>query len=117
MPRIHQNKTWQLQVPDGWKVQGRDELVSLFKPDGVGILIVLTTDEKVRDQSTGEIFHGRLSGTVRTSGDISTFRRIWSLSCRGLLLFVIYQCGAKNAEIELSEVDEILQSISETEDN
>ena len=114
MPRIHQNRTWQLEVPDGWEVEGRNELVSLFKPDGVGMLRALTTEEKAPAQSfDGELFRGRMPGNVRTTTDTSTFRKTWWLSCHGERLFVTYQCAAKNAQIELAEVDEILQSMSE----
>ena len=115
MPRMHQNKTWELRVPDGWHVEGSNELVTLFKPDGVGMLRVLTMEQKApTPESTGEVFRGRLPGSVRTSTDTSTFRRIWSLSCRGQRLFVTYQCASNNAELELAEVGEIVQSISET---
>ena len=115
MPRMHQTKTWELQVPDGWEVEGSNELVTLFKPDGVGMLRVLTAEQKPPTaESTDDIFRGHLPGSVRTSADTSTFRRIWSLSCRGQRLFVTYQCASNNAELELAEADEIVQSISET---
>ena len=112
---MHQAGSWELRVPDGWEVTGSNELVTLFKPDGVGMLRVLTVEQKApTPQSTGEVFRGRLPGTVHTNAHTSTFRRIWSLSCRGQRLFVTYQCASNNAELELAEVDEIVQSISET---
>ena len=46
MPRMHQTKTWEMRVPDGWRVEGSNELVTLFKPDGVGMLTVLTVEQK-----------------------------------------------------------------------
>lgn len=115
MPRMHQTKTWEMRVPDGWRVEGSNELVTLFKPDGVGMLTVLTVEQKAPTQeATGDVFRGRLPGSVRTSADRSTFRRIWSLSCRGQWLLVIYHCASNNAELELAQVDEIVQSIAET---
>jgi len=112
---MHQTSAWELRVLDGWEVEGTNQLVTLFKPDGVGMLRVLTTEQKPgTPESTGDLFRGRLPGSVRTSTDKSTFRRIWSLSCRGQQLFVTYQCASNNAELELAEVDEIVQSISET---
>ena len=75
---------------------------------------LLTAEQKPPSaESTGDVFRGHLPGSVRTSADTSTFRRVWSLSCRGQRLFVTYQCASKNAELELAEVDEIVQSISE----
>ena len=113
---MHKTRTWELRVLDGWEVEGGNELVTLFKPDGVGMLRVLTTEQKPpTPDSTGEVFRGRLPGSVRTSADMSTFRRIWSLSCRGQRLLITYQCASNNAELELAEVDEIVQSISETD--
>ena len=115
MPRMHQTSIWELWVPDGWEVEGNNELVTLFKPDGVGTLRVLTADQEASvPGSPGEVFRGRLRGSVRTSADASTFGRIWLLSCRGQWLFVTYQCAPNNADLELAEVDEIVQSISET---
>jgi hypothetical protein len=112
---MHQTRTWELRVPDGWEVKGSNELVTLFKPGGVGMLRVLTAEQQApTPEPTGEVFRGRLPGSVRTSADTSTFRRIWSLTCRGQRLFVTYQSASNNAELELAEVDEIMQSISET---
>jgi len=114
MPRIHQTSLWQLQVPDGWEVEGNNDLVSLFKPDGVGILRILSAaEESAADTLKGGAFHGHLAGSVRTTAEGSTFSRTWTLSCRGQKLFATYRCATKNAELELAEVDELVQSISE----
>ena len=117
MPRTHQTKYWQLEVPVGWEVVGgSDELVSLFKPDGIGMLRVLTAEERNPVHTpSGEVFLGHLSGTVRTTPGGSTFSRTWSLSCRGKRLFVSYRCASKHGQLELAEVDQIVRSISETD--
>jgi hypothetical protein len=114
MQRIHKTSSWFLTIPEGWEVEGSNELVTLYKPDGVGMLRVLTAEWKSAGQDTaGELFRGHLSGSVRTNAATSTFQRTWSLSCRGKQLFVTYRCALKNAELELSQVDQIVQSISE----
>jgi len=116
MPRLYETKLWQLQLPDAWSVSDRcgQELVTFFRPDGVGKLTVLTADAETPLRGRqGEEFVGRLSGRTFafTYGD--SFSRTWALSCRGQRLWVRYTCAAKNAELERLEVDEILQSISE----
>ncbi|MDB6123582.1 MAG: hypothetical protein JWQ71_2575 [Pedosphaera sp.] len=114
MPRLYQTKLWQLQIPDGWTKEGSNQLITFFRSDGVGILSVsMVEGESPFQNDRAEPFRGRLSGTTWTSNSDINFMRIWTLSCRGRQLLVMYRCAAKNAELELSEVDEILQSMSE----
>src|SRR6202142_2888219 len=114
MPRVYKTKIWQLQIPDAWAVRDHSEpqLVTFFRPDGVGLLTVLTTEEPVQT-GTGEDFRGRLPGKTWTTRSRDKIWRTWSLSCRKRRLYVRYTCAAKNAGLEDSEVDEILQSIEE----
>jgi hypothetical protein len=116
MPRLYQTKTWQLQIPDAWAFRDgpKQHFVTFFRPDGVGLLTVFTTDESVQGQTgTGEDFHGRLPGKTWTTRGHDRIWRTWSLSCRKRRLYVRYTCAAKNAGLEDAEVDEILQSIEE----
>jgi hypothetical protein len=116
MPRFYETKLWRLQLPDTWSVSDRcgQELVTLFRPDGVGLLTVLTAEEQSPVQrSHGEEFQGRLSGRIYEATYGDRFSRTWALSCRGHRLWLRYTCSAQNAELERLEVDEILQSISE----
>ena len=116
MPGIHRAKFWQVEVPEGWKVDGTDEAAMLFKPDGVGTLIVCPTQEASSPESFAtQPFSGRLGGTVRTTQAGGDFRRTWALTCRDQTLLAHYQCALKNADLELPEVDQIVQNISETD--
>ena len=117
MPRVYQTKLWQLQVPEAWSVEGDKEqrLVTFFRPDGVGLLRVLTDDGQPPEQEgQRDDFRGRLPGTTWSSAGGDRYMRYWSLRCRGCRLLISYTCAAKNADLERSEVDDILQSISET---
>jgi hypothetical protein len=117
MPRLYQTKIWQLQMPDAWAVRDdhEQELVTFFRPDGVGLLSVLTTEQSPpRQNGNREDFRGKLPGTMWTTKGSDRIWRAWSLSCRGQRLFVRYTCAAKNAGLEDLEVDEILQSIEES---
>ena len=88
--------------------------MTFFRPDGVGILNVSTSDELPTFQDgQGEDFRGRLAGRAFVAKSSDRFWRTWWLSCSGQCLLVTYSCSAMNAELELSEVDEILHSISE----
>jgi hypothetical protein len=62
----------------------------------------------------GKEFSGKLRGRTFDFSDGDLFARHWTLLCGGQWLYVHYSCAAKNAEFERAEVDEILQSISES---
>jgi len=89
-------------------------LVAFFRPDGVGMLRVLTVDDPSHAVTRkGDVFRGLLDGKIRESNDGKSYRRTWALSCRGRKPIVSYSCAAHNAELEREEVDAIVQSISE----
>ena len=120
MPRFYQTKTWRAQIPDAWRVEDRcgEELVTLFRPDGVGMLRVLTAEEQSSEPAAaGEDFSGTLSGRTWAHTYGTSYSRTWALSCRGRKLYVRYSCAAHNAEAELPEVDEIVRSIAESDDD
>jgi hypothetical protein len=132
MPRIHQTRIWQLQIPDGWNVQGDGESAMFFRPDGVGMLMVLADDHAPSDLSfaaverfaheswpEGSAFAavscGSLRGVTGTRTERVTYWRGWWLPCRGRLVYASYQCAAANAAAEREEINEILQSINESQ--
>ena len=117
MPRLYQTKTWKLRIPDAWAFRDdpKQQLVTFFRPDGVGLLTVLTTDQSAQGQNAkGEDFCGRLRGKMWTTKGSDRIFRGWSLSCCDRWLYVHYTCAAKNAGLEDAEVDAILQSIEES---
>ena len=112
MPYVHRTKLWQVTLPDAWRVGGSSPLITIWNPEGVGTINVLSTDENKAPprNGRGKEFSGKLRGiTFGTSGG----NRHWILLCGDQWLYVHYSCAAKNAEFERAEVDEILQSISE----
>jgi hypothetical protein len=119
MPRRYQTKIWQLQIPDAWKVRdgGGQELVTFFRPDGVGMLTVLTADEQQPAIGGVRMFSAPLPDAARESEYGTSHSRTWTLLCRGRKVYVRYTCAALNAESERSDIDEIVQSISESDDD
>jgi hypothetical protein len=115
---LYQTKVWQLHLPDAWKVRDRcgQDLVIFFRPDGVGILTVLTADEPETTAGGGAVFRDLLPGKTREAKSGTSYSRSWTLACRGRRLYIRYSCAAHNSAAELSEVDEIVQSISESDD-
>jgi hypothetical protein len=117
MPRLYQTKTWQLRIPDEWAFRDDSEQqhVTFFRPDGVGLLSVLTTSlASEGQQAKGEDFTGKLKGKTWTTKGSDKIWRGWFLRCRGQKLYIVYTCAAKNAGLEEAEVDEIVQSIEES---
>lgn len=117
MTRLYQTKTWRVLLPDTWKVEDGcgEGLVTLFRPDGLGMLGVLTVEEQSSDAAAAaEDFRGALSGKTWAHTYGTSYSRTWAMSCLGRKLYVRYSCAAHNAEKELLEVYEIVQSISES---
>jgi hypothetical protein len=113
MPHIYRTKLWQVTLPDGWRVTGGPELVTIWNPEGVGQLRVLAIDEckAPPKNAQGHDFTGKLQGRTY---DFSSGARHWTLMCAGQWIYVKYSCATKNAELERAQIDEILRSVSET---
>ena len=96
----------------------------LFRPDGVGMLHVVTSDTVgrhdllayARDHSPPgtefvEASCGSFRGFVGSRTENGTLWRTWWFLCRGQqLVYAGYECGAKNGQVESSEVEAIIQS-------
>jgi hypothetical protein len=120
MPRHYKTKVWQMQIPDAWQVREGtgQELVSLFRPDGVGMLTVHTADEQRPAMVGGDrMFRSPLPNEARESHYGTSFSRTWTFSCRGRKVYVRYACAAANSDSERSQVDKIVQTISERNDD
>jgi hypothetical protein len=115
MPYVHRTKLWQVTLPDAWRVGGGGPLITIWNPEGVGTISVLSTDENKAPprNGRGKEFSGKLRGITFDFSGSDLFARHWTLLCGDQWLYVHYSCAAKNAEFERAEVDEILQSISE----
>jgi hypothetical protein len=120
MPRLFQTKIWQARLPDGW--QGTKQLfdcATLFKPDGIGQIGVMVcppeSEHPKENPAVTERFSGKLQGFTHTSTGGSSFIRYWWLTCRGRTLIVDYSCSPSFAEVERHEVNEILQSMEESD--
>jgi hypothetical protein len=120
MPRRYQTRIWQLKIPDAWQVRDGcgQKVVTFFRPEGVGMLTILTVDEEqVAARGGDRMFRSTLPGAARESKFGASLSRRWTISCRGRKVYVVYHCAAKNADLERSEVDEIVQSISESDED
>jgi hypothetical protein len=120
MRRQYRTKIWQLQLPDEWKVEaaGGQEFVTFFRPDGVGMLTILTTDDSKPATAEGDkIVREPLPDEGRESNYGTSYSRTWMLRCRGRKLLVRYSCAAKNVDSERGEVDQIVRSIAESDEH
>ena len=119
MPRHYKTNVWQMQIPDAWQVREArgQELVTIFRPDGIGMLSVLTADEQPPVSGGERMFRSPLPEAAKESHYGTSFSRTWTLSCRGRKVFVRYACASANSDSERSQVDEIVQTISENNDD
>ncbi len=118
MSQHFHTKKWQVVLPDSWRTRsGRndDKFVTLWNPEGVGQLRVITTSETKTPSLNGwsREFTGKLQGKIFELSAGNLFVRNWALLCGSDRIYVRYSCATKNAEVERAEVDEIVQSISE----
>jgi hypothetical protein len=118
MPQLFRTKLWQLEFPDKWSVRAGQNYqhVTFWNPEGVGQLTVLTTDGNKAPPRDGPHtdFHGRIHGKSHEHSGSQLFARHWTLMCGEQWIYVRYSCAAKNADLERTEVDRILQTISES---
>ena len=131
MPRIHKTSLWQITVPEAWSISGSGEHIMLFRPDGVGMLHIETSDTVgrydllayARDHSPAgteftETSCGRFRGFTGVQIENGTLCHTWWFLCRGQnLVYASYKCAAKNTGVESSEVDGIIQSFDESTGN
>jgi hypothetical protein len=120
MAQLYQTKIWQVRLPDGWKARKLYfDGATLFKPDGIGEISVLVSPQDSEypkgNSATTEQFTGKLRGCTMIHNGKGTFNRFWWLSCKGRVLVVSYSCAPSFSEVERHEVDEILQSMEESD--
>ena len=119
MPRRYQTRIWQLQIPDDWKVQAsRDqEFVTLYCPEGVGRLTILSLNEELYGGAKGgRSYRG---GQIREPSDSvygTSYSRAWTFFFGGCKVIVRYSCAASNKQLEREHIDAVVRSISERTD-
>jgi hypothetical protein len=102
---------WQVHIPEGWTAQGHSpEMVTLFSPNGVGMLEFFLCDDPYRgaEAETFGAFAGEYHGEKSHRG---MYQRFWCLSCCGRALSVRYNCSEGNAHVDRAEVEELLQTL------
>lgn len=94
MSHFHRNSTWQVELPDEWKVHAlMFSYATIYRPDGVG-------------QLPG-FHHDRAFGGSNS--------RSWTLFCGKHVLLIRYSCAADHAGVEDEEVDLIVSSIARSD--
>jgi hypothetical protein len=120
---MYQTEVWQARLPDGWEAKEIDgqAYVAFFRPGVAGkIEVIATDDEEWSDRHLecsgpeAEVadFHGKLPGRTRAWTDEDSAFRMWKLFFPGGTLYVRYRCAACDPELQGSEVEAIVQSLS-----
>jgi hypothetical protein len=125
--RSVEGRTWSLDLPDGWHMKDADQVVSVFRPAGVGALQIsaFVRDESVTDEHLQELAEddlkagavpesvqfGAFSGfQVSATGDGGFWSR-WYVRHGRQALFMTYNCRAGERGLEYDEVKRILQTL------
>src|SRR5262245_55691581 len=101
MNRIYKTPIWQIRLPNAWHIRddARQAHVSIFRPDGVGMLTVLTAENDLKSENQADGGLGaKHSGPPREHTYAGKFRRVWTFSFRGRTLYLRYTCAAHNAD-------------------
>ena len=103
----------------------RGELISIFRPDGVGVLriqsyvapddvskVVLRnlTNVEASTRLTWQKW-GDFSGYQYSYTESSSFYKQWWLTNDRTILFITYECDADAQEIEIESIDDMVNSI------
>ncbi len=104
---------------------GRGELISIFRPDGVGKLRILSyvapddvSKDALRNLTNVEIStqltwqeNGEYSGYQHSYIENGLFHKQWWLKNKRTMLFIIYDCDVGLQQIEIDAVNKIVNSI------
>src|SRR5690242_1638456 len=106
MADVYRTELWQVTLPKGWRARGYGPLVTLWNPQGVGTINVLSSiDNKAPSRTgNGRDFTGKLVGRTFEYAARDLFARHWFLLCRDQWIHVHYLCATKNSALERAEV-------------
>jgi len=117
MSHLHRNSIWQVELPDGWKVNALMlNCAAIYRPDGVGQIHVQVRPEEMEapslDHKSEDRYSGQLPGIHRRRSHGAGNWRSWTLFCGKHVLLIRYSCAPAHAGVEDEEVDLIVSSIT-----
>ncbi len=123
----HHEENWQINLPDDWISETEEECVSIYHPNGPGMLeisaslqpeiisdddLMALTDEHLEKGAHPEkTTIGDFSGIELSYEDDGVFWREWYLRQGELLLFATYNCDTGDEEKEEGMLDVILATL------
>lgn len=126
--KTYETETWSINLPDDWDEEHDDEGVTLFNPDGVGVLEIsaVERDEVVDDgfledmasehleagAEPSEVEFGDFEGLEFSYGDDDKYWREWYLRADSLMLYITYHCPLADEGREDDEVEAILETLA-----
>ncbi len=127
MPTTVAADNWQAKLPAGWEWPRDDECVTMYHPDGVGVLQIsaAVSESAVTDSDLQEFARKHLDRGARTRavscGDFAGFTlafgtedaywRHWYLRSGRRMLFATYNCDPEDLEQEDNAICRIMAAL------
>lgn len=127
--QTYKTQYWLLNVPALWDAEADNETDVIYDNAGVGELVISTLyqDEGISDEQLeamasehidsdamiDDVVVGDFSGIAVSFEQDAEYWCEWYLRSENVLLFISYNCDAKNAEVDEDVVESILESLEE----
>ncbi len=127
--QTYKTEYWLLNVPALWDAEADGDTDVIYDNDGVGELVVSTlyqgegiADEQLEamasehvdsDADIEDVVLGDFSGIAVSFEQDGEYWCEWYLRSEKVLLFITYNCDAKNVEVDEDVVESILESLEE----
>ncbi len=125
----YKTQYWSLNMPALWDAEADGETDVIYDNGGVGELVISTlyqdegiVDEQLEamasehvdsDADIEDVVFGDFSGIAVSFEQDGEYWCEWYLSSEKVLLFITYNCTAKDSEVDGDVVESILESLEE----
>jgi hypothetical protein len=126
--QVLETNWWSISLPDEWFAEEEDEAIIIFDEDEVGTIQIADFKKEKGDANhddlidlAEELIEQRVPYTAATLGDFTgirfeyeedeSFVIEWFLCCNDTILLVSYDCDIENKYMDVSTVNEILDTL------
>jgi len=131
--RVLETNWWSISLPDEWIAEEDDDAVIIFDEDEVGTIQIADLKKEGGDAQHADLMDmaeelidqglkpqpasmGEFTGIKFVYEEEGSFVIEWFLRCADTVLLVSYDCDIENKDMDVSMVDEILDTLEYNED-